>query len=52
MSEKIVVKKLTKIFGKRSKEILKRLAKNQSKEQIFKETGYTVGVKRCLFCCE
>lgn len=49
MSEKIVVKKLTKIFGKRSKEILKRLAKNQSKEQIFKETGYTVGVKDASF---
>ena len=49
MSEKIVVKKLTKIFGKRSKEMLKRLAKNQSKEQIFKETGYTVGVKDASF---
>ena len=49
MSEKIVVKKLTKIFGKRSKEMLKRLAKNQSKEQIFKETGNTVGVKDASF---
>jgi len=49
MSEKIVVKKLTKIFGKRSKEMLKRLAKNQSKNQIFKETGHTVGVKSASF---
>ena len=49
MSEKIVVKKLTKIFGKRSKEMLKRLAKNQSKNQIFKETGHTVGVKNASF---
>jgi len=51
MSEKIKIKveKLTKIFGKRPKEILKRLKKNQSKEKIFKETGYTVGVKNVSF---
>ena len=49
MSEKIVVKKLTKIFGKRSREMLKRLAKNQSKNQIFKETGHTIGVKSASF---
>jgi len=51
MSEKIKIKveKLTKIFGKRPKEILKRLKKNQSKEKIFKETGYTVGVKDVSF---
>ena len=51
MSEKIKIKveKLTKIFGKRPKEILKRLAKNQSKNKIFKETGHTVGVSRASF---
>jgi len=49
MSAKIKVEKLTKIFGKRPKEILKRLKKNQSKEKIFKETGYTVGVKNVSF---
>jgi len=49
VSEKIVVKKLTKIFGKRPKEMLKRLVKNQSKNQIFKETGHTVGVSRASF---
>lgn len=49
MSEKIKVKHLTKIFGKKSKEMLKRLQKNQSKDKIFKETGYTVGVKDATF---
>ena len=49
MSAKIRVEHLTKIFGKRPKEILKRLKKNQSKEKIFKETGYTVGVKNVSF---
>ncbi|MDY0383086.1 MAG: ABC transporter ATP-binding protein, partial [Atribacterota bacterium] len=45
MSVKIRVEHLTKIFGKRPKEVLKRLGKNQSKNEIFKETGHTVGVK-------
>jgi len=49
MSEKIKVKGLTKIFGKKPKDILKRLIKNQSKDQIFKETGHTVGVKDASF---
>ncbi|MEA1939767.1 MAG: glycine betaine/L-proline ABC transporter ATP-binding protein [Candidatus Caldatribacteriota bacterium] len=49
MSEKIKVKKLTKIFGKNPKEILKRLVKNQSKNKIFKETGNTVGVSKASF---
>jgi len=49
MSEKIKVEKLTKIFGKKPKEILKRLVKNQPKNQIFKETGHTVGVSRASF---
>ena len=49
MSAKIRVEHLTKIFGKRPKEILKRLAKNQTKNKIFKETGHTVGVSRASF---
>ena len=49
MHEKIKVKKLTKIFGKKPKDILKRIAKNQSKDQIFKETGNTVGVENASF---
>lgn len=48
MSTKIEVKYLTKIFGKRPKEILKKL-KKQSKDQIFKETGHTVGVNNVSF---
>jgi len=46
---KIKVEKLTKIFGKRPKEILKRLAKNQTKNNIFKKTGHTVGVSSAYF---
>ena len=51
MTEKIKIKveKLTKIFGRRPKEMLKRLAKNQSKNHIFKETGHTVGVSSASF---
>ncbi len=49
MSVKIKVENLTKIFGKRPKEILKKLQKKQSKDKIFKETGHTVGVKNASF---
>lgn len=49
MSEKIRVEHLTKVFGKKPKEILNRLKKNQSKEKIFQETGGTVGVKDANF---
>ena len=35
MNEKIKVKELTKIFGKKPKDILKKLVKNQSKDHIF-----------------
>lgn len=48
MSEKIKVENVTKIFGKKPKDIIKRL-KKQSKEQILKETGHTVGVKNATF---
>ena len=49
MHKKIKIKRLTKIFGKKPKDILKRLAKKQSKDQIFKETGHTVGVENASF---
>ena len=49
MNEKIKVKGLTKIFEKRPKEILKWLEKNQTKNDIFKETGHTVGVNKVSF---
>jgi glycine betaine/proline transport system ATP-binding protein len=49
MSVKIKVEHLTKIFGKKPKEILKRLKDSQSKDKIFKETGHTVGVKDATF---
>jgi glycine betaine/proline transport system ATP-binding protein len=46
---KIEVKNLTKIFGSNLKEGLKRLEQGQSKEQILKETGMTVGVNKATF---
>lgn len=46
---KIHVKNLTKVFGSNPKEGVKRLQKGQSKEQILKETGMTVGVKNASF---
>lgn len=49
MSVKIKVDHLTKIFGKKPKEILKRLNNSQSKDKIFKETGHTIGVKDASF---
>ena len=44
--KKIEIKNLTKIFGKNTNEGLKRLKKGQTKEEIFKETGMTVGVNQ------
>ncbi len=49
MTTKIKVEGLTKVFGKKPKEILKRLQKKQSKDHIFKKTGHTVGVKNATF---
>lgn len=46
---KIQVNNLTKIFGSNSKEGIKRLKNGQSKEQILKETGLTVGVNNASF---
>ncbi|MCM3601997.1 glycine betaine/L-proline ABC transporter ATP-binding protein [Robertmurraya korlensis] len=46
---KIHVKNLTKVFGSNPKEGVKRLHKGQTKEQILKETGMTVGVNNASF---
>ncbi|WP_202080610.1 quaternary amine ABC transporter ATP-binding protein [Caldalkalibacillus salinus] len=46
---KIEVKGLTKIFGPDPKAGLKRLKKGQGKDQIFEETGMTVGVSEASF---
>ncbi|WP_202079759.1 quaternary amine ABC transporter ATP-binding protein [Caldalkalibacillus salinus] len=46
---KIEVKGVTKIFGSKPKEAIKRLEKGESKEKIFAETGMTVGVNQANF---
>ncbi|WP_066057114.1 quaternary amine ABC transporter ATP-binding protein [Robertmurraya korlensis] len=46
---KILVKNLTKVFGSNPKEGVKRLQQGQSKEQILKDTGMTVGVNNASF---
>lgn len=47
--KKIEVKNLTKVFGEREAHALTLLEKNQSKEEILKETGMTVGVNKATF---
>lgn len=44
MNTKLEVKGLTKIFGKRQKQALEMVKAGQSKQEILKETGATVGV--------
>lgn len=44
-----MVKNLTKIYGKSSQKALALLKKGKEKQQIFKETGATVGVKQAEF---
>ncbi|AYA78255.1 ABC transporter ATP-binding protein [Bacillus sp. Y1] len=46
---KIHVKYLTKVFGSNPKEGVKRLQQGQTKEQILRETGMTVGVNNASF---
>lgn len=48
----IEVKNLTKIFGKNTKQVLKRLDEGRTKEEVLKETGSTVGVNRANFSVE
>lgn len=49
MAVKIKVENLTKVFGRQSHSVLKRLEKGETKEQILKETGNTVGVNNVSF---
>lgn len=49
MRVKIRVENLVKVFGRQSHSILKRLEKGETKEQILKETGNTVGVNNVTF---
>ncbi|MDQ0256115.1 glycine betaine/proline transport system ATP-binding protein [Evansella vedderi] len=46
---KIKVDKLTKIFGKRTKQALKMLNENKPKNEILAQTGCTVGVNQASF---
>ncbi|MGJ9385092.1 quaternary amine ABC transporter ATP-binding protein [Salipaludibacillus sp. CF4.18] len=49
---KIEVKNLTKIFGPHPQQGLKRLKNGESKEDIHRETGLTVGVNQSSFAVE
>ena len=49
MTAKIKVEKLTKVFNGSYKAVLKRLQEGESKEQILKETGSTVGLNNVSF---
>jgi len=49
MTAKIKVENLTKVFNGNYKTVLKRLQKGESKEQILKETGITVGLNNVSF---
>lgn len=49
MTVKVKVENLIKVFGRNPKSILPKLKKGMSKDQILKETGYTVGVNNVSF---
>lgn len=49
MTVKVKVENLTKVFGKKPKHILEKLKNGATKEEILKETGYTVGINRASF---
>lgn len=49
MATKIKVENVSKIFGPHPESILPKIENGQSKEQILKETGHTVGVNRASF---
>lgn len=44
MQAKLIVKNLYKVFGNQPKQAMKRVEQGQNKEQIFAETGQTLGV--------
>ncbi|TCO71337.1 quaternary amine ABC transporter ATP-binding protein [Marinisporobacter balticus] len=49
MAVKIKVEKLTKIFGRNPKGVLKKLQKGISKEEILEKTGHAVGINDVSF---
>jgi glycine betaine/proline transport system ATP-binding protein len=52
MAAKLTVENVYKIFGNDPAGALERLANGQSKEEIFQETGQTVGVQDASFAVE
>lgn len=52
MAIKLQVERLTKIFGRNPRSVMKRIDQGHSKEQIFKETGHTVGLYDVAFSVE
>jgi glycine betaine/proline transport system ATP-binding protein len=49
MKSKVIVKNVTKIFGKSPKNAIKLLQKGYSKSEILKRTGATIGVNNASF---
>ena len=49
---KITIENVTKVFGKRTTQALELLNQQKSKQEIFKETGATVGVNNVRFTVE
>lgn len=49
---KITIENVTKVFGKRTTQALELLNQQKSKQEIFKETGATVGVNNVSFTVE
>ena len=52
MAIKLQVEQLTKIFGRNPRSVMKRIDQGQSKDQILKETGHTVGLYDVNFSVE
>ena len=52
MSEKIVVKNLTKVFGSKPKLALEKLKDGWNKKEILEKTGETIGVNNVSFSVE
>jgi glycine betaine/proline transport system ATP-binding protein len=49
---KITIENVTKVFGKKTTQALELLDQQKSKQEIFKETGVTVGVDNVSFTVE
>ncbi|WP_408605786.1 quaternary amine ABC transporter ATP-binding protein [Carnobacterium pleistocenium] len=49
---KITIENVTKVFGKKTPQALELLKQQKSKQEIFKETGVTVGVNNVSFTVE